>query len=672
MKKITSLILVLALITSVFAGCKTKKETPEVAAPPETALAYAPQYISVPSNLTWIRDLRVVGDKAYFLAITDVSDSFAPYSMNLDGTEIAALTGFNPPEEGRYVHAMRVDNDLNNYCLDANFGVTVTDAGGRELFALRFDGTRWANGLLQRGDGIYALINESSVAADTKLISIDPDARSWGTTTSVPKQYFAAESDGEYDFWYGDLTGIYGYTIETKRSIELMKWSEADIAAASVSSFAVLRDGGILCALNVNNTAQLVLLTLQQPADTSGKTELTLASMGNLPAGIAEQVAKFNRESAEYKIVTTEYPSMFSLSGTNTEALDAFNLMLISGNIPDIILTNTRIPQGIYTSKGVFEDLYPYLDADENLGGRAALVPSVLSALETDGKLYQLVYDFDVWTVASPRSAVGDRTSWTVDEALELAKSFPDGTPIIANGTADQQLEYIMIFGASDFIAWQTGECRFDSEDFIKQLEFANSFPHGEPVAPSIEAIMNGTYIQPQQLAADGKAVAATALLMNFDTHRAFLDDFGMEITYVGYPTAHGSGTAFSNLSAGISMSASSAHKDGAWAFIRTLLSYDFQMAQFGGMLVSLPTNVAALDEYARRAMEDENLKMTQEEIDTVRNLIAVTEKWERDDFKILAIISEEAAPYFAGQKTAAEAAKLIQSRASLYVNEQK
>ena len=41
-------------------------------------------------------------------------------------------------------------------------------------------------------------------------------------------------------------------------------------------------------------------------------------------------------------------------------------------------------------------------------------------------------------------------------------------------------------------------------------------------------------------------------------------------------------------------------------------------------------------------------------------------------DDSMKAIITEGAAPFFAGQRSAEEAAKLIQSKAVLYVNEQR
>ena len=55
-----------------------------------------------------------------------------------------------------------------------------------------------------------------------------------------------------------------------------------------------------------------------------------------------------------------------------------------------------------------------------------------------------------------------------------------------------------------------------------------------------------------------------------------------------------------------------------------------------------------------------------------IRELILTTTKVADYDQAILDIVTEQAAPYFAGQKTAEEVAKLVQSKANIYVNEQR
>ena len=60
-----------------------------------------------------------------------------------------------------------------------------------------------------------------------------------------------------------------------------------------------------------------------------------------------------------------------------------------------------------------------------------------------------------------------------------------------------------------------------------------------------------------------------------------------------------------------------------------------------------------------------------QEDIDTVRNLLESADKIVGSvDEQLTSIITEEADPFFKGQKSAADVANIIQNRIQIYVNE--
>ena len=63
---------------------------------------------------------------------------------------------------------------------------------------------------------------------------------------------------------------------------------------------------------------------------------------------------------------------------------------------------------------------------------------------------------------------------------------------------------------------------------------------------------------------------------------------------------------------------------------------------------------------------------MTDAEEQALRNLMKNITAFERRDTSLQSIVDEEMQAFFNGQKTAEEAAKMIQSRATIYVNEQK
>ena len=60
----------------------------------------------------------------------------------------------------------------------------------------------------------------------------------------------------------------------------------------------------------------------------------------------------------------------------------------------------------------------------------------------------------------------------------------------------------------------------------------------------------------------------------------------------------------------------------------------------------------------------------TQEEVDLIWDMIEIAKPVGMNDATIFQMINEEATPYFEGQKSAADVAKIIQSRVEIYVSE--
>lgn len=182
---------------------------------------------------------------------------------------------------------------------------------------------------------------------------------------------------------------------------------------------------------------------------------------------------------------------------------------------------------------------------------------------------------------------------------------------------------------------------------------------------------------------------------------------------YVGYPSESGSGSIFRLFNAA-AMSASCAHKDGAWAFIRQRLlpgnigtvklshnsswtQKEFPVNKADFDLYMCPENAwftdlngeYILDENGERIkkpfIEDAGylvnvgypIRMsihavtpTEEQIERFMRLYNSIDRAETDDTAVIDIILEQAQPYFAGDKGLNETADLIQRRVTLYVNE--
>ena len=175
---------------------------------------------------------------------------------------------------------------------------------------------------------------------------------------------------------------------------------------------------------------------------------------------------------------------------------------------------------------------------------------------------------------------------------------------------------------------------------------------------------------------------------------------FGGDVTFIGYPTEYGTGNML-RVQSGYAISSKCENKEGAWQFLRQFFTEEYQENNNWG---SFPSNVNAFNKRLEKAMTpvyetdadgnfilDENgnkieqsqggwgwgsvsieiYALKQEEADQILELINTTTKVFNTDDSIVNIVIEEAAPYFEGQKSAQDVAKLVQSKVSLYVGEQ-
>lgn len=339
-----------------------------------------------------------------------------------------------------------------------------------------------------------------------------------------------------------------------------------------------------------------------------------------------------------------------------------------------------------YASKGILEDLYPYIDSDGELK-REDYLENVLHAYELDGKLYTLAPRFYINTVMGKQSDFGDRTSISLDDVIEFADSIPEDTELYEYATSVSILSLNVMMNMEHYVDWQSGECRFNSEDFIKALEFANHFQ-------TEYAFDEDELSTPAKIKA-GKLMMINTGISSVQEYQMYAAMFDEPVTFIGFPTDKESGSFISSPNVLLAMSAKSPYKEGAWQFIRRQLTKEAQedtqeLGSFG-----FPIMKSALEKQFAMDMEEEYYEdaegnrqrqpktswgyddfsvdiyaAKEEEVEAVRNLISSADTLYQYDEQISGIIEEEANAFFEGQKTAKETADIIQSRVQIYVNE--
>ena len=366
---------------------------------------------------------------------------------------------------------------------------------------------------------------------------------------------------------------------------------------------------------------------------------------------------------------------------------------LLAGNVPDIIDLN-GLPYTQLAAKGLLEDLYPYIDADPDFG-REDIFPNVLKALEVNGGMYSTCSSFYLITAIGAASVVGDEPGWTYDDYYAALATMPEGCEGFDVGyDRNSLLTICLVLDLDEYMDWSTGECRFDSEDFVKLLEFAASGGNFDYDRYEFSRDDSAS-VRIQQ----GRQMLTMATFSGVDFMYEDYDKlFGGKATFVGFPTLHGVGSLMS-ISDGYCISSACPDKDAAWQFVRTVLTDGYQSSGF-----YLPTNKNTFEEQLAASMVVEYLRdangnylldengeripqskggftdginsyeiyaTTEAQAEQLRSVIASATKLTDYDESIISIVTEQAAAYFSGQKSAQEVARLIQSKASIYINEQ-
>lgn len=148
----------------------------------------------------------------------------------------------------------------------------------------------------------------------------------------------------------------------------------------------------------------------------------------------------------------------------------------MAGNMPDLLAMN-GMPYAQLAAKGLLEDLYPYLDADSDFS-RDDFFQNVFKALEVDGKLYATWPLFLCADGYGRRLRRGRYPGLDLSAADEALATMPEGcTPFSVYTVRDDILQTCLALDMDNFVDWSTGECRFDSQEFIDLLNFAALFP---------------------------------------------------------------------------------------------------------------------------------------------------------------------------------------------------
>ena len=502
---------------------------------------------------------------------------------------------------------------------------------------------------LSAGGQIYAV---SSSAEGSSFYSIDRDSGQLTAAFQAPAGT-VYDGGGEDPFLLKTRDGL--YRLAEDGSVQpIVIWEECGISMGELYGVFPMGQGRYACR-TMNGYYELVPV-----APESIREKILLRMVTVFPggfSGLSKAVTAFNAQSEIYQVHLEDYSQGMALDMEQAQL--RLNTEIISGKGPDMICFEGLLSPYPYIGKDLLVDLKPLMELDGEVHPEDILLSK---ALEHKGGIYLMGDAFALPTLEARAADFGDRFGWTLEEYRQIDSQLQEGQMCIYNLTRETYLNEVASRYIRHGVDWDAGTCDFDNAEFKQVLQTALELretpedPNNMVFGPGEPQVAAGTQVT--------NAVFATRVYDLAQSERAA----GCSLSFIGWPTADGSCGTDAYLNRAVGICSQSEYQEGCWAFIKFMLTQVNTDEQ--GLYVYRP----AMEESIRKAIADENcpVKMSSDDVEKLMALIGAVENIRVYDQAIMSIIKEACAAMFNGDKTVDETAKLIQSRASIYVAEQK
>jgi hypothetical protein len=488
---------------------------------------------------------------------------------------------------------------------------------------------------------------------DTSLTEIVDEKRSYS--------YFPGE--GKYLFFGADNSYIYGYKADGDIDM-IMPVSDFDIPYENIITGAEINGEKRTSFYQDYDTGEIIRydFTLKIPKK-DDRTVLKL-SVNYADGQVINTVSAFNRISTKYRVEIDE------TGDRDNPLFAAFDKAILDDSLGDIIIA-PEYANVNYTEKGIYCDLYEFMDNDESFN-REMFLPHILEALETDGKLLRLWSSFGIETYLASDTALPptyDNISKIFAENPEkiILSVYPNDAAAVFTALLQKNAGY---FSEPE---------NLDSAVMRKALEFSKNYAE-KPISEEdyyTRFAKGKGYYKSERINDIGGFIAATEI-----------EPAGERYSVpVGNPIPSGEPKIFL-YGNDIAINNESENKAGAWEFIKFYVGYREQF--FVGFPVlakdyTIMAEEAAAETVRLKAKNGEDYSShsvstgymsakvrlpVREDFDAVLALIPGAVVPDNTDKDLLVIITEEAEPYFKGKKSIDETLKVIKNRAGNYIAE--
>ncbi|MBR0164141.1 MAG: hypothetical protein IJQ12_05650 [Lachnospiraceae bacterium] len=369
---------------------------------------------------------------------------------------------------------------------------------------------------------------------------------------------------------------------------------------------------------------------------------ITVGVMNNGYSHIESLVDFFNATSEEYVAQIRYYDEPMQLAAD-----------LTSGNAPDVLeMMHVSVPLNdmYFIDMTQLMEKMPYITPQDFAG-------NIYQAMQINGKTLFLVDNIYIETVTARTADVGSTPGWTTAQFQQLMEekgegyiAFPAWLPPI------EMLHWISYNAIGEYVDFETYTCNFENDGFIAQLQMCKNQP--DETSEYISLPEYGEHI-----------LLHAESLSTPDRMPVIRQNYGMyEYTFIGFPNDLGTNGSFferGGLSIMLAIPATSPNPDAAWRFVCTMFEDTWQKGEWG-----IPVTREHMEAELQERLSDRDGDFTGTDAAALTALLEETTVFIYEDSVIREIIEEEAQAFFADETDAAEAARRIQNRVTLYLEE--
>lgn len=632
-----------------------------------------------------------------------------------DGTSAVSddVTGMFAPTEDRwfYLNRIAVDGEGMIY-LAAEQEIAVLDGSFVKQFTVT--ATSWIDDMVTAADG--TVYTTGYFENGYGFVPVDKTAKAFGKTIELPSNVNANQylfGDG-YDIFLSTDDGLYGYNFAAADSAEpaepvlLFSYQNSDLYANNVEIAKIVNPDCVILYERDPETYDSYPVVYNRSADVDlSQVKVLEIAYTNSDWGLSSNIVKFNKANDGVRIVSRDYSQYNTDEDYTAGTTKLLNDILNGIYKPDMVTgysASDEVVSQIYAN-GLYTDLYPLMEADGTMKKDDILGCVTRTYESDDGKLWALGNAVNVQTLMGTKEMLGDRTGWTLSEMIDFAETLPEGTQLLL-GLSQQTAMYSLLGqnGYGMFVDTETNTCNFESADFIKYLEYLSTLPESREQANSAVA-SSVDYSEQYLLYHSGKIALKNVGYYGVNDWVGREAEFNTpDVVHIGYPTADGTSNGAQVDMTPYMITSFCEYPDEAWDFIESLVAPEetYSSRVMGGRsgfpILKTQFMQACEEEYDslfeiyfdggmswgtyNPEYDDLEAEMQQPGIRkffTEEDAAEMFRWFDEEvgapaanavDSEITEIVNEEITSYLGGAKTAADCARIIQSRVSIWLAE--